>query len=461
MAEGLEDIKWALSRFASLANDYQLARNYYEGKHRLAFATEKFKSTFGSLFSSFADNLMPVIVETPRDRLKLESFSLKDESAMDKATEIWRRNRMTKRLGEVHLDALIEGDSYVVVWPDDEGIPVFYPNKASRIVIQYDAEQPGYITKAAKAWITPEKYGRITLYYKDRLEKYVTKNKVQGGLPTNARQFIQYDGDEGGAVLDNPYEKVPVFHFGNRTSIGELGRSELSDTIPLQDALNKSIADMLVGSEFHGLPQRWAIGLEEREDEQSHYSLMAGGVWATQSKDASFGAFPTGDLGQFVSVINDFRKEIARVSRTPLHHFTLEGTPPSGESMKTAEAPLLAKVEDRQTAWGIVWSDVMRFALEISGIKDTEPEPVWIDTTPRNETTEIENAVKKVQSLGVDIPTVQKEIGYSESQIEAMTLEREKNAMNAGPAARGLAANAPPAIQQLLQATSNGKELRR
>jgi hypothetical protein len=179
---------------------------------------------------------------------------------------------------------------------------------------------------------------------------------------------------------------------------------------------------MLVGSEFYGLPQRWAIGLEEMDPSQAStkYPLQSGGVWATQSPDAKFGEFSTGNLEQFVHVINDFRKEIARVSRTPLHYFTMEGNMPSGESMKTADSPLISKVDDRQEAWGMVWSDVMRFALEIAGKGELEPEPVWADTTPRNETTDLANAVTKVKELGVDRRLVLKEIGYSDQQIDEM-----------------------------------------
>lgn len=453
-----DDLKWALSEFRALANDYTVARDYYNGKHRLAFATEKFRTTFGSLFSAFSDNLMPTIVETPRDRLKLDSFTIADEKAQKQIVEIWRRNRMKKRAGEVHLDSLIEGDSYVVVWPDEEGVPILYPNRASRIVIQYDDEQPGYITKAAKAWITNDKQARVTLYYPDRIEKYITRGKVQGGLPDRQTAFIPLDTDTEDPEMGNPYDKVPVFHFGNRTSIGALGRSELGDSIPLQDALNKTIADMLVGSEFYGLPQRWATGLEDMNESEAaaRYRLMPGGVWGSTNKDVKFGEFQTGDLNQFVTVINDFRREIARVSRTPLHYFTMEGNMPSGESMKTADGPLIAKVEDRQTSWGMVWSDVMRFALQVSGINDTEPEPVWIDTTPRSESEQIQNAATKVDKLGLDRATALKEIGYSDEQIEAIQKAKKEEAAEAtnnslGDLARRAGLAAPGGIRELMQ----------
>lgn len=454
-----DDLKWALSEFRVLANGYKVARDYYNGEHRLAFATEKFRTTFGSLFSAFADNLMPTIVETPRDRLKLDSFTISDDKTQKQIVEIWRRNRMKKRAGEVHLDSLIEGDSYVVVWPDEEGIPILYPNRASRIVIQYDDEQPGYITKAAKAWITNDKQARVTLYYPGRIEKYITRGKVQGGLPDRQTAFIPLESDTEAPEMENPYDKVPVFHFGNRTSIGQLGRSELGDSIPLQDALNKTIADMLVGSEFYGLPQRYAVGLEEDLDAEAaskKYPLMAGGVWGTTMKDAKFGEFQTGDLNQFVTVINDFRREIARVSRTPLHYFTMEGNMPSGESMKTADGPLLAKVEDRQTSWGMVWADVMRFALQVTGINDAEPEPVWIDTTPRSETEQIQNAAMKVDKLGIDRATALKEIGYSDEEIEAIQKAKKEESDEAtnsslGDLARRAGSIAPGGIRELIQ----------
>ena len=32
---------------------------YYRGEHQLAFASEKFKNTFGSLFKEFAMNFVP------------------------------------------------------------------------------------------------------------------------------------------------------------------------------------------------------------------------------------------------------------------------------------------------------------------------------------------------------------------------------------------------------------------
>lgn len=449
--ENLADIKWALDEFGARSSAYTLARKYFDGEHRLTFASEKLRSAFGQLFKAFADNLCPTVCETVKDRLKLDGFTV---SAAQSATdEIWRMNRLQVRANEVHLDALIEGDAYVIIWPDAEDRVTFYPNRASGVVTQYDSEKPGYIIKAAKAWHDTDGRYRLTLYYRDRIEKYVTREKAQG-RPDRAEAFIRYEADGEVWPLENPFDKVPVFHFGNRTSIGYLGISELKESIPIQDALNKSVADMLVASEFYGIPQRWAIGLEEDltpEIAKKKYPLLAGGVWGTTSDKAQFGQFQPADIKAFLEVSEGFRKEMARVSRTPMHYFSLEGQMPSGESLKTAEAPLMKKVKDKTDAWGAVWSDAMRFALIVANKGEHEPEAKWADTQTRNEAEEITNASTKVSGLKIPVEVAWRELGYSEEQISQMKTALEAAEKKQEEIMRGQPINKPNGGSEMLQ----------
>jgi hypothetical protein len=463
----LSDIQWALDRFIALSTAYTHARNYYDGNHDLAFASKKMNEAFGKLLRKFTNNLMPTVAETVKDRLKLEGFTATGASdsgdsnndasqqpALQKSLdEVWRRNRLTVRANEVHLDALIDGDSYLIVWPDREGVATFYPNRGSAIVTEYDDEQPGYIIRAAKAY-EKDKRCYLTLYFRDRLEKYVTREKVQGVLPDRASTFIPLQVQGEPWPLPNSYDKVPVFHFGNRTGIGCLGISELREAIPVQDALNKSIADMLVASEFYGFPQRWATGLDEAEGmttEQikQRYGIVAGGLWGSTSEKAAFGTFAQADISKYIDIKEGFKKDIALVSRTPLHFFQLHGTPPSGESLRVAESPLMAKVQDKMDAWGGVWADAMRFALIVSGKGEHEPEPKWANTQTRDETGEVERAATKHRELKVPTEVLWRELGYTEQQIKEMSKlaeqeakeeierQREQFAMKAGVVAKG------------------------
>src|SRR3954471_16873960 len=47
---------------------------YYEGHHRLAFATSPFREAFGNLFVAFADNWCDLVVDASVERIGVEGF---------------------------------------------------------------------------------------------------------------------------------------------------------------------------------------------------------------------------------------------------------------------------------------------------------------------------------------------------------------------------------------------------
>ena len=120
-------IEQAIHNLRNAAVRYEKTERYYRGDHDLAFATEKFTNTFGTLFREFAMNLCPAICDAVRDKLKITGFSvqsasfssseLRDKSRTlnDEIDRIWFRNRMPQRAGELHKEALKNGDAYAIV----------------------------------------------------------------------------------------------------------------------------------------------------------------------------------------------------------------------------------------------------------------------------------------------------------------------------------------------------------
>lgn len=417
------DIKWAIEAITTQALNYAKPRAYYKGEQPLAFASEKFREAFGRQLKAFAENNCPRIIATVKDRLIVDGFQTVGKGASvdtdNRLGEIWRRNRMRVRAKQTHQDALIDGDAYVIVWPNDKDETVLYPNRAHLVTVTYHDEEPGFIVRAAKMWTGADKTVHLNLFYPDRTEKYVSTQKHgEGTGSVRAEAFIAFETENEAWPLPNPWGRVPVFHFANRASIGEPGVSELREALPLTDALNKTNADLVVAEEFYAIRQRWATGIEEFDGKPK-----PGGIWAVESPDVKFGEFNASDISQYVTTGDMWRKSIARVTRTPDHHFA-GGQPPSGESLKMLEAPLIAKVTDAQDSWGMVWGDVMRFAAQAEGVENVaEVETIWRDTTPRNETEQIDNAVKKVD-LGVSENQALREIGYSADDIDRMRDER-------------------------------------
>jgi hypothetical protein len=425
----------ALYNFRTNGGRYDRFRRYYDGQHDLAFATEKFENTFGSLFREFALNLCPAVCDAVADRLKIEGFAVqnvRDESRTLNASErdesrtlnmIWHRNRMDARAGEVHREALKNGDAYAIVWPDADGNAAIFPNAASSCTVAYDEEDPGKVIWAAKFWRTSDKHTRLNLFYPDRIERYVTGKPHEGVLP-EAKEFVPYVQSasfsssvrDKSRTLNNPYGVVPVFHFANNASIGAFGRSELEDAIPVQDGMNKSVLDMLVAMEFSAYRQRWAAGIEiEYDTEGNVVAPFKAGIdhlWIAGNEGARFGDFETADLEQFLKVKDGFRLDIASVTGTPLYYLLPHGRGfASGEAMRKAESRFIAKVRDRQTSFGQVWADVMQFALRIEGKPNVLLKTRWEDAGRLSEKEMLENLLLKVQ-LGLSPEKALIEAGY-------------------------------------------------
>lgn len=437
----------ALATIGARADTVRLYSDYYEGDHRLAFATKKFDDAFGQLFHAFADNLCPTVVDAVADKLRLTGFALEEEAdaPADDAWQIWLDNRMDEVAGEVHTEALIGGSSYVIVWPgesDDGEGALLYPNGADTTMVHYDQERPRLIDWAAKVWTLDDLNVRVNLYYADRIEKYVTLRPATNGLPEKVDAFQRYEAEKEAWPLLNPFGRVPVFHFANNSRLGKDGRSELKTVIPVQDGLNKSVADMLVASEFVAMPQRWAVGIEVDVDPATGHPYIdtntgkpkvpfvygVDRIWTVANEMVKFGEFAQANLSGFLEAQEKFRIEIARVSRTPMHYLVPEGgNPPSGEALKALMSPFLNKVGKRQVAFGNVWSDVLEFALIVNAGKrvgdlDIDLEAQWEDPGPEDPTMKVDVATKK-RALGASRRQVLRELDYTNTEITKMEQE--------------------------------------
>ena len=449
----------AIERLRGQSGRYAKARRYYAGLHDLSFATEKFANTFGEMFREFALNLCPAVVDSTRDKLKIKGFSVEDargggvDAIRRSAARIWHRNRMALRSGEVHKEALRCGDAYVIVWPGAGGEVQFVPNSADAVAVHYDEDATGRIAWAAKHWRTGGRRTRLNLYFPDRIEKYISKERAEGILP-DAKGFVPFPArkdeaaaggpqqgllfrveDDGGSslrgkldapVVENPYGVVPVFHFANNADIGELGRSELEAAMPVQDGLNKSVLDMLVAMEVSAFRQRWVAGIELKIDEETGKEIapFRSGVdqlWATSDPDTRFGDFGATDLEQFLKVKDGFRIDIASVTGTPLYYLMPHTQAvPSGESLRKAETRFIAKVRDRQAQFGAAWADAMSFALRAAGHPNVSLVTQWEDPAPTSERETLENLrIKK--ELGLPAEHALAEAGYGGDDAERMS----------------------------------------
>lgn len=413
------------------ARALQRLDDYYEGRHRLAFATSKFRDAFGDMFTAFADNWCDLVVDAVEERLGVVGFRLDDVAGDAEAWRIWQANNLDAESQVGHTEALVHGRAYATVWgnDDDEASPLITIEHPREVVVAHAAGNRRRRTAALKRYIDDDGYKRATLYTPEFVYKFVSEHKVRADGTSEYGRTIWKPLELVDELwpLPNPMGVVPVVPLANRRRLLNEGVSEIARVIPVQDAVNKTVADMLVASEFGAAPQRWATGISvplhpgTGQPMPDLFPNMVSRLWTSKDAKTSFGQFPQTDLTIFVRAIEMLVQHIASQTRTPPHYFYLSGQFPSGESIKSAETGLVAKVRRKQRHFGEAWEEVLRLAFLAAGdfgragVRQTET--LWADPESRSES-EHTDAIVKQKALGVPDVALWEELGKSPQQIE-------------------------------------------
>lgn len=421
------------ARLLQRRQELEKFESYYAGNHRLAFATDKFRATFGYLFNAFADNWCDLVVDASAERLAVQGFRFGDsEEADDAAWDLWQHNFLDADANMAMLEAVKLGEAAAIVAPPGPGetmarITVEHP---SQVVI---AHEPGNRRKRAaalKCW--QDDTGRIlaTVYLPDAVYKFEAKSTDTSSGPVIGSPWTDWVAREGSPYrTPNPLGIVPVIPLQNNPSMLTGGKSDLEKVIPLQDAVNKLVTDMLVASEFVAMPQRYATGIEiptnpatgEPDDSVKPFQTGAGIVWAVEDPEAKFGEFQAGDLGNYVGAIGMLIQHLSAQTRTPPHYLIGQIVNASGDALKAAETGLVAKVKRKQVDFGQGWEEVIRLAFAAQGDdsrgQETKIETLWKDPESRS-VAEIVDAATKMQTIGVPHEALWEFIGASPQQIE-------------------------------------------
>lgn len=439
-----KDLAWAVDSVRSRLDGLRLTRDYYEGNHRLVFATEKYRNTFGDLFREFADNFCDDVVDESVDRLAIQAWTSQDEAKAQAAMEQWDALKGHARLGSTARESWGQGDGYIILWPGPDGQARWHVQRSENMAVRYSTEDPDVVEVAAKVWREGRRY-RATLYYGDgTVARFATKGVgAEGGIP-QAKSFLPYaevlaDGTVQESVEVSELGHMPVYHLP-ADEVGAYGRSVLADVIPLQDGLNKSVSDLLVAMEKVALPGRWAVGVEVAKDENGRdidpFDEKKP-VWWTSSKEASLGQFPQASMGEFLKVQDSLRLEIARKGCLPVYSVpTMEGTQsgvPSGISLKVQEGRQNKRVTDWARDNAPTLQRLMADTLTLNGMA-TEPEDLeveWASPATEDEKTLLEGLQIKVMDLGVTKTQAQKELGYDPETIAEMADQADRDPLEA------------------------------
>lgn len=420
------DLQIAVSNLSAKKMRYDKLWRYYDGDAPLVYTSERLREVFSGLDARFTENWCAVVVDSMLDRMELRTPSISgDETVSAQLAVLWEGTGLVEDEYTIHEDVAVTGESFVIAWPDEDGAPQAYHNDARLCHAEYDSDNPRRLRFAAKWWNADGGFVRLTLYYPDRMEYYISKREYKVGEEPSAKAFEPY-GDEPVAV--NPYGMIPVFHFrSNRRKV----KSQLANAWPVQDMVNKTLADMMVAAEFGAFPQRYVISMAGvkglKAAPNSIWDLVAGEDGTQPTTAGQFNAMP---LSNYLEAINKLTADIGIITRTPRHYFFVQGGDPSGEALIAMESPLTKKVRRLEETLEPTWRELAAFLLSLAGMavssQDIVAEYMPSETVQPRTDAEI---LKMLVEAGVPLDNVLRDRGWTATDLAELDADRAMQRM--------------------------------
>jgi hypothetical protein len=437
---------------------YREYRDYYDGRHGVPLTDRQRQYLRVAAGQEFSANYMPIVVDSLSGRLRVMRFEALDDKPLTKTLNTWlRQMKLDAVQGGVHTSAVRDGDSYgFVEWDARRRRPRLTPHLAydgrDGIHAYYSPDEYDPIL-FAKRWTveigTRVGLRRLNLYYPDRVERYWSH--ASSG---------NYDWAAGTGPEQKPLPAVspyahglPVVHFTNRSRGFRYGVSEIAPGIPMQDALNKSIIDLLAAADASGFRIIFALGFDPSGLHLAPGSLV--GVPDVTPDEAQVIVVPGEALRPHIETVDSFVQRIGQVTDTPLSYFQQSGQMASEGTHRQHEARMLAKCRAASVEFGEKWEQIMLLAIRMSNLydgtaydEDAEIMTIWDDFDIREREEKVlarAQAAKALVESNFDAEESAIQAGFSEeaakrlADVEFLQLETMTRGVN------GATANPQPA----------------
>jgi hypothetical protein len=476
--KGSDELMAALKALEAAQGAYRIADSFYDGMagelHTSPRIAELLAKAGASEIEDFnyaavpvdsvADNLIVRAVTastgvqaeqktvTPASPPEVDRLMLRAQEAVD---DLRTDNELDAEEAVLHLEASKHGDAYLFVWPrtqeatgdeDDRdeldlqdapfpgrvvGVDMWV-NTADTVRAFYDTENPLLCTHVIKSWEWSEGRTRATLYYPDRIERWVSDKDEDKAKPEAWKPYLP--DEESDWPLPNPTGRIPFFHFRNQRPYG---RPEHLRAYGPQRLVNKLIIAHMGMIDYQTFPQRYILLNPKTEDAlmnlvdpdypededvdvegdgHSQFRADPAAIWRIPG-GSGVGQFPPAEPGVILEPLDRYIRSMAELTKTPLDEFVGYGQALSGEARKMGRKPLTDKLRNRAKSYGAVWQDAYEFALELMQFADVTVNVEW---APFETASGLEDwnviATKIVQ--GVPVSQALQEAGYERDMVE-------------------------------------------
>ena len=401
-----------------------------------------------TVVDDFHLNIVQTIVMAVLDELSVNGFDTSEKAKTDGTKEqsawarrVWDANKMSTRQHEVHLGALRDHESFVMVDYDhddmdddemDKDIPrltyhEYYIDQDAGgdgdgvLLVRENDNPDGEVICAVKEWTCKEDgktMRRRNVYYDDRVEKYYRDPDWKPYFDEEAPDVWPIPWiDAKGKPLG-----VPVISFRNFGGVPEAW-----EALNVQDAINKVMLDVLAEADgafrmfFMSGTYGTSDGQPPKSDGSNAISVSPMSIIGMgNNPDAKVIPVEGGDPTKLMASLKDIILIAAQITGTPVSYFVTTKQIAGADTLKGQDKPLTKKVEKRKDIFGQSWADVMTMARRVANTFGGAglDESISFYTNWKM-VFDLETIAMMRTTLGLPYETLWRIYGMSEEQIQA------------------------------------------
>lgn len=345
----------------------KLKEAYYEGTHRVRNLGISIPPHMQDLNTVVA---WPTIaVDSLDERLDWQGWVTDDGDDFG-LSDIYRANDLDVESGQIHLDALIYGISFVTVGTglDGEPNPLITVESARHMTGIWN---PRARRLSAALKVTETRNGMVT-----EITLYLPNETIWATFKDG--NWYAIDRDE------HTLGRVPVAQLVNRPRASRIGgKSEITRAMrSLTDMGVRTMLGMEVNREFYSAPQRYLLGADGSAFQDADgnpipaWQTIMGRMMSIPAQpvnpDDPDGEYANPEIGQFTAAspspyldqIRGLSQMAASEAAVPVHYLGfVSENPASADAIRAGEARLIKRAEKHQLMFGKSWREVGRLAI--------------------------------------------------------------------------------------------------
>ncbi|WP_083063040.1 phage portal protein [Mycobacterium arosiense] len=415
---------------------YQMLSRWYEGlNNQLHFIEPESREALGNKLERLSINLCRLSINSIVERLRVCGFE-----GDSRLWEWFEDNELDIESASAHREALLYGSSWAFVWVDSQGSPNVTIESSRNVAAHID---PGTreITECIKRYYSRGQT-HCWLYLPDVIQQYVADSVGANTDFQLVKEIANPLGTPPVAQFRNPGRiHVPGLNYPERAN---LGTSEIHDLIPINGAIDMTVADALVTSNFCARPRRYISGIPltevPRVDQNGTPVLDANGeqiidtvnpipegarmiAVEDENGNVKIGQLPAADLAGYESLVKVLMAAAQATSALPSNYLgILTDQPASADAYRAEAAGLTARSEEKAKAFGKTWDRVARLMIAVADgvpVESVKVRTKWGPADYRSIAEESDAMVKLSTPPLYSRETALAKLGMSADEIEA------------------------------------------